>query len=166
MRHVHSRAEIVGGHGTRLETVVGRIWFIQCIGSCPKSLVAPSDLVDSALVTTTQASRRRTADLVVSVVLLVALGLVAVVAAFIAFIAVFSTDSCGYGGHDPAMCRNGTVVWIIIGYWVALGLVTVTPLVLSVTALARGRRAWPYAAGGILVTVLGGAVAFVVLLTR
>lgn len=147
---------------------MGRIRFIWCTRSCPWFRARRWRLVDCAPVILPPPAQRRTrtADLVLTIVLLVVLGLGAVAAAFIAFIAVFSTDSCGYGGRDPAMCENGAVVWIIISYWVALGLVSLAALVLSVVALVRNRRAWPYAAGGIGVTVLVGAVAFVVLLTQ
>jgi hypothetical protein len=97
---------------------------------------------------------------------LVVLVLSAAVAAFVAFVAVFSTDSCGYGGRDPAMCQNGTVVWVILGYWAALGLLSLATVVVSVAALARGRRAWPVATGGVVATVLLGALASFVLLTQ
>lgn len=108
----------------------------------------------------------RTADRVVTVLLLLLLLAGVAVLGFLSLFTVMATDSCGLGGADePAVCDSDYMAGILLGYWVSLFAVPVLALIASVIALARHRRSWPYAAAGLLCLALA-TVAYGFLLSR
>ena len=103
------------------------------------------------------------AEIAVSLVLTVGLGVLALVAGFLALFLVMVSDGCHGGPDDPVLCSGGGQLAFFAGLlalWVVLAFAVVGALVMILLGRRRRRHVWFWPFAGLGVGALA-VVAFV-----
>ncbi len=104
--------------------------------------------------------QRNVADVTVSILMMVLTVLLGGVAAVIGVFSLAFIDHC-----PPASCSVDGAVTAVMGALALAALVGITGVVLTMVAIARRRRSWPFAVGTFalcLLVLFGGVVGYVV----
>jgi hypothetical protein len=93
-------------------------------------------------------------DLVLTIILLVATGVILLVSAFFDFFAIAFTDYC------PEPCHAGAGVAVVFTVWISTAVLTLVGAIFSIVRLVRRRRAWWFALATLLLVIVGSIAAF------
>jgi hypothetical protein len=93
-------------------------------------------------------------DFVLTIILLIATGVILLVAAFFDFFAIAFTDYC------PEPCHAGAGVAVVFTVWISTAVIALVGAIFSIVRLVRHRRAWWFALGTLLLVIIGSVAAF------
>lgn len=93
-------------------------------------------------------------DVALTIILLVATFVVLVVSAFFDFFAIAFTDYC------PEPCHAGAGIAVVFTVWICLAVIALLGTIVSITRLARRRRACWIAVAALMLVIVGSIAAF------
>jgi uncharacterized membrane protein HdeD (DUF308 family) len=93
-------------------------------------------------------------DVVLTVILLIATGVILFASAFFDFFAIAFTDYC------PEPCHAGAGVAVVFTVWIGTAIVALVGVIFSIVRLVRRRRAWWFALATLLLVIIGSIAAF------